>query len=132
MQYPPDRALTSEDVRATVVEWRQARHAYPGWEIAPKRSRDTLGRVTRRWLDPIRTVLDEANPFVPRSSLSIANRSVGRSPSTGGPSDTEMWLAIACALITEARDDQDEDRFGFWTKRLLELGPLPSQWQARL
>ena len=170
MLYPPDRPLTPDDIRAVAAEWRHARHAYPGWEIAPKRSRDSLGRDTRRWTEPllggldnlppsarlaplfeliwrlqvslsplmldwvdrIRGVLDITDPFAQSSTGDSTRGKDGHRSSLETVSQTDMWLEVACALATEARDDQDEERFSSWMTRLTSLGPLSGHWQVRL
>lgn len=49
---PPD-TLNFDILKQTNETWHRKRMSYPGWVIAPKRSRDLLWLYTERWINPI-------------------------------------------------------------------------------
>lgn len=50
---PPQKPLSSEDLKNLSMKWRQIRLQYPGWIVAPKENRKQLWYYTDYWIEPI-------------------------------------------------------------------------------
>lgn len=168
----PTGPLTAASARDLHAHWVSIRRAYPGWEVAPKSSRDSIWRTTEAWIEPILNFRDHVDPphqmsliaeLIWRLNISLAPlfidwvskitpvlESLNPFPATlelptalilpesSGYSDLdwsrlgEEWFDIASALLTEARDDQDEGRFELWAARLDRIVQEHPDWQAKL
>ena len=161
----------SKKLEKLFKEWREIRLTYPGWLIAPARSRKAIWFFTDNFIQFIyskshdisvedtlllfreliwRTdltlrpmMLDEAhkaaeileklNPFPVQ--LDLENAETVRDVSWVGDSTltdvASSWVEVAFAVVKEARDDLDDERFKLWMGRLEKICQLNEEWQVR-
>jgi len=86
------------------------------------------------WAEKMQRSLESINPFPGLLDLreAIARPDVKSYSSLDWANLGEQWFSIGCVLATEARDDQDERRFGLWMSRLERIAQTRRDWQARL
>jgi len=61
-KHPPDSSLQKEDLKGLLDIWKQKRIEYPGWVIAPNRSREDIWKYTKYWIEPVLDAIDELQP----------------------------------------------------------------------
>lgn len=86
------------------------------------------------WANKIEPVIKQYNPFP--KLIKIEGAIV--KPNIKEPQDIDWvklrkkWINLAFAVMREAREDQDEERFYFWVNLLKPIVKQDMQWQARL
>jgi len=53
------KEVVKDDISTLLVTWKRKREEYPGWIIAPKKSRRNIWQYTEYWIDPIFSLLGQ-------------------------------------------------------------------------
>lgn len=85
------------------------------------------------WINKLETVIKKYNPF--HKLIEIGGATVRADIKEYQDLDwleiRKKWVNLAFAVVREAREDQDEERFYFWVNLLKPIVKQDIQWQSR-
>ena len=94
----------------------------------------TLTPLINNWTEIINQIVEKFNPFP--SYIEIPNASIKADQIEYKSLDweriRESWVELAFALVREARENNNEERFSLWINRLGCLQDIQKDWKARL
>ena len=143
------KLVSTQDLVNVTTAWAVVRKNYPGWIIAPDKSREAIWEFTDHWID---VAFSSARNLAPSQALSLLYELNWRlevslcpllvnqaqviseillkteevtppAPSTkigpsGSAESAKQWIQLAFAILREAREDLDTERFDFWSQKL--------------